>query len=203
MHAYPKLKHCKLPGKRHESQGLQTAGQTSHSPRSGCKRTRSSRIASCQATQDSLSSGCKRTRSSRTASCQANVTNLKNCKLPGERHILQALVASVPEAQGLQASRQTSDSGRRRWRLPLPSLSWSLVAVHESRAVRQGKARSTTLSYVNHCGSETKQKENVANHAGGWFTSNNRGTYGTPAVLQSIVGTHINGPGMLLVHEKR
>ena len=48
-----------------------------------------------------------------------------------------------------------------------------------------------------------KEKEKVANLAGGWVTTNNRGTYGTPAVLQDIVGTHINGPGMLLVQGKR
>ena len=46
-------------------------------------------------------------------------------------------------------------------------------------------------------------KEKVANLSGCWVTTNNRGTYGTPAVLLSIVGTHINGPGMLLVHRKR
>ena len=36
---------------------------------------------------------------SRTASCQANVTKLKDCKLPGKRHIVQTLVASVPKAR--------------------------------------------------------------------------------------------------------
>ena len=89
-----KLKDRNLPGKRHilqelvarvpVAQGLQAARQTSHFP----------------------SSSCMRTRSSSTASCQANVTNRKDCKLPGKRHILQDLVVSVPEAQGLQAARQ-------------------------------------------------------------------------------------------------
>ena len=37
---------------------------------------------------------------------------LKDCKLPGKRHTLQALVVSVPEAQGLQAARQTSRISR-------------------------------------------------------------------------------------------
>ena len=102
--------------KRHEAQGLQAARRTSHCPSSGCERTRISMTASCQAnvTLSNPSSGCKRTRSSRTASYQANVTKLKDCKLPGKRHILQALVVSVPEAQGLQAHCRGSGCKRKR-----------------------------------------------------------------------------------------
>ena len=48
---------------------------------------------------------------------------------------------------------------------------------------------------------QRRNKKNVANISGCWFRSNNRGTYGTPAVLLGIGGTHISGPGMLLVHE--
>ena len=83
-----KLKDCKLPGKRHEAQGLQAVRQTSHHP----------------------SFGCKCTRSSWTARCQANVTlsklwsqtypKLEDCKPPCEHH----------EAQGLQVARRTSHS---------------------------------------------------------------------------------------------
>ena len=130
---YPNLKDYEPPGKRHEAQRLQVARQTSHCPNSGCRHTRNSRTANCQVnvtqglqaarqTSYSPSSGCKRTRCSKTASCQANVTfsklwlqayqKLKDCKLPGKRHKLPALVVSVPEAQGLQAARQTSRSSR-------------------------------------------------------------------------------------------
>ena len=94
-----KLKDCRLSGKRHiiqalvvsvpEAQGLQGARQTSHSPSSGRKRIRSSRI----------------------ASRHANITKLKDCKLPGERHILQVLVVGAPEAQGLQAVLKSGRGG--------------------------------------------------------------------------------------------
>ena len=49
------------------------------------------------------------------ASRHANITKLKDCKLPGERHILQVLVVGAPEAQGLQAVLKSGRGGGKRW----------------------------------------------------------------------------------------